>query len=143
MKLSTQVVGDDAVRAVFARIGEAGPKALAATAEDSEAYVEGEAAHHNRTGKMVASITKTREPDGWLIAHDLRVAPYTVFVHWGARPHKIKPKNKRVLRWPGPGGFNFAKGVDHPGYKGDAWMTRAAALAPRMFAFHIDAQLKG
>lgn len=143
MKLSTQVVGDEAVRTMFARIGEAGPRALAATAEDAEVYVEGEAAQHNRSGKMVASITKTREPDGWRIAHDLRVAPYTVFVHWGAKPHKIKPKNKRVLRWPGPGGFNFAKGVDHPGYKGDAWMVRAAAQAPRMFAFHIDALLKG
>lgn len=143
MKLTSKITGIQEVRQTFARMGEAGPLALAATAEDVEVFVEDQAGKHNKRGRLVSSITKTRQPDGWFVSHDPRVAPHALFVHWGTKAHKIKPKNKKVLRWPGPGGFNFAKGVDHPGYKGDAWMVRAAALAPRMFEQHIAARLKG
>ena len=87
------------------------------------------------------SVYKRRLPDGWEIGHDLQVAPEALFVHWGTRPHKIKPKRKKALRWPAGGQFAFAKSVNHPGYKGDSWLVRAAALAPAVFDRHVQSLL--
>ena len=45
-------------------------------------------------------------------------APHALPVEDGTRPHVIRPKHRRALRFPvigGPGGFAFAKKVDHPG----------------------------
>lgn len=56
-------------------------------------------------------------------------APYAIYVHEGTRPHEIRPREKKALRWAtskGQGkGFIFAKKVNHPGYKGDPFMYRA------------------
>jgi hypothetical protein len=85
------------------------------------------------TGKMEQSLTQERFENGFRIFNDLTRAPHARFVHWGTKPHEIKPKNKKSLRWAGPAGFIFAKHVDHPGYKGDPWFTRAVRRAPGYF----------
>jgi hypothetical protein len=85
------------------------------------------------TGKMEQSLTQERFENGFRIFNDLTRAPHARFVHWGTKPHEIKPKNKKVLRWAGPAGFVFSKHVDHPGYKGDPWFTRAVSRAPGYF----------
>ena len=51
-----------------------------------------------------------------------RKADYGPCVHEGSRAHVIRPRNKRVLRWPGKGGFVFSKVSHHPGYKGDPFL---------------------
>ena len=51
---------------------------------------------------------------------------YGAFVEYGTRPHTIKPKDKKALRWASGGGFVFAKKVNHPGYKGDSFLRNAA-----------------
>lgn len=58
---------------------------------------------------------------------DEYAAPYGPFVHNGTRPHVIKPKRKRYLRWaPIAGnGFLFAKEVHHPGTKADPFLYEA------------------
>lgn len=55
---------------------------------------------------------------------------------------KLKPMpggRKLVLRWAAGGKFIFAQKVNHPGNKADPWLTRAAALAPSIFARHVQA----
>lgn len=58
---------------------------------------------------------------------------------------KLKPMpggKKLVLRFAvggGGGGFRFAQFVNHPGYKGDPWLDRAAAEAPKLFEKYINA----
>ncbi len=42
-------------------------------------------------------------------------AAYGLFVEKGTRPHTIKPRYRRMLRWPAEGGFVFARKVRHPG----------------------------
>ena len=143
MMVHVTLAGDKAVREMLQRVGAASSGVMARTAEDVEVFVEGEAAKHNKTGKMVSSLEKVRIPGGWMVQHNPQVAPYTTFVHWGARAHIIRPKKKRALRWPGPRGFRFAKSVHHPGNKPDLWMDRAAAMAPRIFAQHLAAVLGG
>jgi len=49
---------------------------------------------------------------------------YALFVLLGTKPHNIKPKEKKVLRYNNIGEFVFAKSVKHPGYKGDDFMEK-------------------
>lgn len=39
---------------------------------------------------------------------DNQVAPYGIFVHQGTKPHTIKPKTKRALRWVPMAGNSFS-----------------------------------
>lgn len=43
----------------------------------------------------------------------------------GTRPHIIRPKKAKVLRWEDAGGVHFAKFVRHPGTQPQDWMKRA------------------
>ena len=142
MNLTVNVTGTEEVRRKLLAIGkDAARQALAATAEEVEEYVSKEAGKHTKTGALFRSVYKKRIADGWEIGHDLRVAPQALWVHWGTRPHVIRPKNKKALRWPGGGKFFFAKKVNHPGYKGDPWLVRAAQQAPAIFKRHVEAHI--
>lgn len=146
MKLRIDTVGVDQARASLRRIGGTlATRALASTVVEVEEIVENQAARHNGTGALVRSIYKKRIHNGWEIGHDPRVAPHAVFVHWGTglwgpkrAKYPIKPKRKRALRWAVGGAFVFAKGVMHPGIKGDPWLTRAARAAPAIFQRHVE-----
>lgn len=143
MRLSVNVTGTEQVRSMLREIGEVMTRrALDATAVEVERYVEQQAGRHFKTGALNDSIYKRRTNDGWEIAHDLRRAPHAVFVHWGTKPHTIKPRKKKALRWAAGGRFFFAASVRHPGIKPDKWMVRAAQLAPRIFADQVQQRLR-
>lgn len=94
---------------------------------------------HSKTGALTRSLYNKMIPKGREVGHDPSVAPHALFVNLGTRPHKIRPKNKKALRWVGGGGrFVFAGEVNHPGYRGDAYVFRAAAEAVREFAKIIE-----
>ena len=100
---------------------------------------------HNKpqgTGALFDSLFLRQIPGGRIVGHDLARAPHAVFVHWGTRPHKIRPKTKKLLRWATNGQWRSAREVNHPGYKGDPWMIRAADDAIRQFAAVIDTAFK-
>ena len=137
MKVGVQVTGAAEVRAELQRIGSLPAKALASAAVDVEDLAEESAAVHNKTGRLVRSLVRKRDGDGWLIGHDGQHAPHALFVHWGTKPHKIKPRTKKALRWAAGGVFRFAQGVNHPGYKGDPYFVRAAREAPALFEAHL------
>lgn len=137
-------------------LGGTPDRALDATAEDVEEYFANAAGQHTKTGALGASITKRRISGGWEVFHDLQRAPHALFVHWGTKPHEIRPKGrtlnsedvlagkgggKTVLRWPVAGGFRFAKVVHHPGYRGDPWAVEAARMAPLAFERHVSAEI--
>jgi hypothetical protein len=117
--------------------------ALDVTAVQVEDLVEAGVGKHAKTGVLERSIFKARVTGGWEIGHDSQLAPYARFVHDGTRPHVIEPDKKRVLRWPVPGGFAFAKRVNHPGYAGDAWLRRAANQALPLFERALNSRLQG
>lgn len=138
--------GSDELRAKLQRLGQQlARQAAAAAVEDVEQYVSDEAGKHTKpggTGALFRSVyAKPVGDDAWEIGHDLRAARHALFVHWGTKPHIIRPKDKKRLRWPGPGGFIFAREVRHPGYKGDPWLVRAAAMAPKIFEQHVTARI--
>jgi len=88
---------------------------------------------HTRTGALRQSLYNRAIPNGRAVGHDTNRAPYAAFVLLGTRPHVIKPKNKKALRWVSGNGFVFAKSVKHPGYRGDNYLLRAATEAVRQF----------
>jgi len=139
MNLDIQITGVEKVRAMLQRIGPAlSNQALAETAVKVEDYIRHEAGRHEKTGALNSSIFKQRNGDSWIIGHDLQRAPHAKFVIFGTRPHLIKPKNKKSLRWASGGAFHFAKVVHHPGNRPDKWLDRAAALAPQIFAAAVQ-----
>ena len=142
--ISVSISGLEAVRAEFARLDDAlRNKALARTAVDVERLVEQAADKHTKTGALVSSVFSKRiNASTYEIGHDLQRAPHAVFVHWGTKPHVIKPKNRKVLRWPSGGEFVFARAVNHPGSKPDKWIERAAAQVPRIFNDHIQSLIR-
>lgn len=97
-------------------------------------HMQAGADRHTKTGALFQSVYNRAIPGGRQIGHDTERAPHAAFVIWGTRPHKIKPKTKKALRWAGPGGFIFAKFVNHPGYKGDNYIHTAANEAVRRMA---------
>jgi hypothetical protein len=76
----------------------------------------------DRSGNLANSIGPDG-PTGSFRNNDLEAivsagAGYALFVEQGTKPHVIKPRFRKALRFPTPAGFAFAKGVKHPGTKG-------------------------
>lgn len=98
------------------------------------------AGRHSKTGALFQSVynRSTGTDTGRTVGHDTQRAPYARWVLKGSRPHKIYPKAKKALSWAAGGSLKFAKWVNHPGYVGDDYMTRAADEAIRQFRTIVD-----
>lgn len=79
----------------------------------------------SRTGTLDRSMTWEAGDLELRVGIDTSIAKYGPSVHDGYGPRMIFPREKKVLRWPVPGGFAFASKVRHPGYKGDPFITNA------------------
>jgi hypothetical protein len=111
------------LRRTVAQAIEAG---LRKTGDHFFEVILGAADKHTKTGALVQSLQNRYVPGVYTIEHDLQRAPHAVFVHWGTRPHTIRPKLRKALRWPTNNVFAFAKVVNHPGYAGDPYMITEA-----------------
>lgn len=81
-----------------------------------------------RTGNLGRSIRE----DPQRFAGPLRVtggvtatARYAVFVHEGTRPHVIRPRQARALRFKIGGRIVFARSVNHPGQRAQPFLRNA------------------
>src|SRR5690349_17408294 len=52
-------------------------------------------------------------------------APYASAIEHGSRPHKIRARNRKALRWVVPAGFRFAVEVNHPGNRAYRFLENA------------------
>lgn len=52
-------------------------------------------------------------------------ARHARFIEEGTRPHVIRPRNARALRFEIGGRVIFAKRVNHPGYAGSKFLSKA------------------
>ena len=132
MTIRVEVIGADAaadaLKAIPVKLERAVLLGMSQIVYD---HAEAAADRHTKTGALRQSLYNREIPGGREVGHDPERAPHAVFVHWGTKPHDIRPKNKKSLRWAGAGGFFFSKLVRHPGYKGDAYMVEAAREAVR------------
>jgi len=96
-------------------------------------YLKDYAAAHTKTGVLASSYfdTVTYEGRGRRVGFDLQIAPHAKWLNEGASWHPIVARNARALAfyWPKVGRFVFFKSVNHPGYKGDDYITQAYLLA--------------
>lgn len=82
-----------------------------------------------RTGRLKASIhpDSVRRTGPWQIDTGISAdAPYAAPVHEGARPHVIRPRYARALRFEVAGGrVVFAQRVNHPGNRAQPFLSNA------------------
>lgn len=83
----------------------------------------------DRSGALSASVG-VAGPDGSYSANTLTATvgagkKYARWVELDTKPHLIKPKYRKALRWAGPNGFVFARVVKHPGTKGTHFLANA------------------
>lgn len=143
MAITVKVLGVEAVKSDLLQL----PPALEKSVIRQMAQIAFDAAYrdansHSKSGKLTQSLFNRAIPNGREVGHDPTIAPHALFVHFGTRPHKIRPKDKKALRWAGPNGFIFAREVNHPGYRGDPYLNRAADDAIRRFSFIVDNAIK-
>ena len=92
----------------------------------------------SRTGQLEQSIGWRPTNAGALVFANAEHGPH---IEYGTKPHVIKPKNRKALRFGVPGGFAFAKGVKHPGttaqpfFFADAERREASVLKAMQKAF--------
>lgn len=82
-----------------------------------------------RTGYLKSTISadKVTRVGPWELSGGVSAgAPYAGFVHEGTRPHVIRPRRARALRFEIGGRVVFAQRVNHPGYRGNAFLRNAA-----------------
>lgn len=92
-----------------------------------------------RTGHMERSIVAepVRRTGPWSLESGVFVAAhYAAPVHEGARPHVIRPRNARSLRFEVDGRVVFARRVNHPGNAPNPFVRnavhRVASADPRI-----------
>ena len=105
-------------------------------------FAEQGARRHAKTGPLMQSLFNRAIPGGREVGHDLNRAPHALFINAGTKPHIIRPKDKKALRWVVGNRFIFAKEVKHPGYRGDGYIVQSATEALRQFAAIVDKATK-
>jgi hypothetical protein len=95
-----------------------------------------------RSSKLLLSLFNRKIEGGRAVGHDLRVAEHAKWINAGTRPHDIRPRNKKALRWVVGNRFVFARFVRHPGYVGDGYVIRSATDALRQFSAIVDRAMK-
>lgn len=80
-----------------------------------------------RTGNLRRTIHVGRVTN--TSAETVAGARYAGFVEVGTKPHEIRPRARKALRWKGSGGIVFAKRVRHPGTKAQPFMVPGALAA--------------
>lgn len=138
--ITVNVADIEETQAVFAKlVPRSQSSAIAKLAKAVHDDVETAIGRHTKTGAMLQSLRWIKRDGEHVIYNDLQRAPHSAFVHWGTKPHVIKPNKRTALRWPSGGRYIFARFINHPGYKGDPYFVEAADQAPKHFARIIAA----
>lgn len=82
-----------------------------------------------RTGALKASIhpDPVQRTGPWALSSGVSAdANHAAPVHQGAKPHVIRPRHARMLRFEVDGKVVFARKVNHPGQRAQPFLTNAA-----------------
>jgi len=143
MAISVTIQGLDGV---IVELGKFGPQLAKRVVLDMSqiAYdsMQSGASRHSKKGDLFASVYNRAVPGGREVGHDPARAPHAPFVVFGSRPHVIRPKDKKALRWVSGNGFIFAKFVHHPGYRGDNYLETSASDAIKAMPGIVDRAIK-
>jgi hypothetical protein len=95
-----------------------------------------------RTGALQAATTASvlRLKSGAKIVLKNAKA-YAAAIDRGARPHVIRPRRAKMLRFVAGGGVVFARKVNHPGNRAYRFLYRAAITGHRKLQRRLEARL--
>lgn len=101
----------------------------------------------DRSGKLRGSFQRGQKgPWAQFVAVGGRSAPYALFIEAGSKPHEIRPRKAKFLRFEQGGQVRFAKRVYHPGTKPARFMQaardNAAGLAGQYFEAGVSAAIR-
>jgi len=122
--LSIQIKGIKQLRSRLDNLEDLGPlmRDLALTAVGEQKRLA-----PVRTGNLRRSIhvghVSTRSAD------TVAQADYAAAVEFGTKPHEIRPRNRRALRWKDGNRYRFATRVQHPGTRAQPYMIPGAQRA--------------
>lgn len=106
---------------LLTRVGGPGERLLQRKAERVAELARAYAAGH---GSIPEGIVVGPYRDGAIEV--ISTNPNTLFVHNGTRRHFIRPRRQGgVLRFQVGGRIVYARVVNHPGYRGDPFLTKA------------------
>lgn len=84
-----------------------------------------------RSGRLRRSIRLRRRKSGYEVSIGGSEAPYAPYVEYGSRPHLIRARRSRALRFEVRGQLVYAKYVEHPGAKPQRILASAISAASR------------
>ena len=84
-----------------------------------------------RSGRLRRSIRLRRRRSGYEVSMGGSEAPYAPYVEYGSRPHLIRARRSRALRFEVRGQLVYAKYVEHPGAKPQRILASAISAASR------------
>lgn len=128
----------DAISEPSARKNLIGAIALAAVG-----FAKEEAPHQTGNLRRTIRLGEVTADDATILAGGIDGVGYARHVEFGTRPHKIRPRRARRLRWPANGAdrrltgtarsgtsdFIYANEVDHPGTQPNPFMRRGVERA--------------
>jgi len=137
--MEIKVVNLEETQRLLESLPDKGNKAIRVAIKQGLADIKEHASKNHRFttrgGMLVKSIFHEFNPQKLQgrVFLDSAVAPYALYVHEGTKPHEIRVKNWRALRWENNGDVIFAKRVKHPGTRPDRFLYEAAdEVRPRI-----------
>ncbi len=109
---------------------------IVAEAKTTHDYVDRSSALTNSIGPAEVSGTWR---GGNLAVEVAAGAPHASAIEFGAKPHLIRPKKRKALRWPVEGGFRFARVVRHPGNKPYRYLRNALEAKLPVIVLEVQA----
>lgn len=98
---------------------------------------------HTKSGVMLKALYINKNSDlNYIIGFDDNLSPYAKYVHFGTKPHQIKPKNCKFLKWADNDNFIFSKSANHPGYTGDPFLYEAVKSEITPFMRWLDKEIE-
>lgn len=87
-----------------------------------------------RVRKLKKKEFKGSDEIGAVVDYNVKIARYAHIVEGGAKPHEIRPKYKKALKFKG----GYAARVKHPGFKGRDILKNAALTTTTQVEFAIE-----
>lgn len=136
----------DLVRELAHRADELAPavrRALVRTTAAAQRFAALTQAFRNQTGRLRQSIGRGERSR---FDHFIRAggpsARYALFVEEGTRPHVIRARRAKALRFYQGGELRFARSVNHPGTKPAHFMKDARDRAEPEFGIFLENALR-
>ena len=91
-----------------------------------------------KTGRLRESILVRRRRRGYEVVMGGSKAPYAPIIELGSRPHRIRARRCKALRFEVDGEIVYAKYVTHPGTKPQRIMARSISEASKALSRELS-----